>query len=108
MKNNIFKKGISFCVLLFLSILIPNISVQAETNKNFSVNVETDKDQYSEDEVVTYKVTIKNINDNNATDLIIYDQLPEGVVIVETDGKVDGQKVTWEKEELNMKIKSLN
>ena len=79
MKNSIFLRGISFCVLLFLFILIPNINVQAEANKNFSVKV------------VTYKVTIKNVSDKNSKDIILSDELPEEVVIVETDGKVDGQ-----------------
>ena len=113
MKNSIFLRGISFCVLLFLFILIPNINVQAEANKNFSGKVETDKNEYSKDEVVTYKVTIKNVSDKNSKDIILSDELPEEVVIVETDGKVDGQKVTWEKEELkkneefsvNLKVK---
>lgn len=113
MKNNFFNKGISLCILLFLFILIPNINVQAETNKNFSITVATDKDEYSKGEVVNYKVTIKNISDKNSADLIVSDELPQGVTIVETDGKVDGQKVTWEKEELkkneefsvNLKVK---
>ena len=99
MKNSIFLRGISFCVLLFLFILIPNINVQAEANKNFSVKVETDKNEYSKDEVVTYKVTIKNVSDKNSKDIILSDELPEEVVIVETDGKVDGQgkKKNWKK-----------
>ena len=59
MKNSVFWRGISLCVLLFLFILIPNINVQAEANKNFSIKVETDKNEYSKDEVVTYKVTKK-------------------------------------------------
>lgn len=113
MKNSVFWRGINLCVLLFLFILIPNINVQAEANKNFSVKVETDKNEYSKDEVVTYKVTIKNVSDKNSKDVILSDELPKGVVIVETDGKVEGQKVTWEKEELkkneefsvNLKVK---
>lgn len=113
MKNSFFNKGISLCILLFLFILIPNINVQAKTNKNFSITVETDKKEYSKDEVLNYKVTIKNISDKNSTDLIVSDELPQGVTIVETDGKVDGQKVTWEKDELkkneefsvNLKVK---
>ena len=76
MKNSIFLRGISFCVLLFLFILIPNINVQAEANKNFSVKVETDKNEYSKDEVVTYKVTIKNVSDKNSKDIILSDELP--------------------------------
>lgn len=50
--------------------------------------------------MVSYKVTIKNISDKNSTYLIVSDELPQGVTIVETEGKVDGEKVTWEKEEL--------
>lgn len=113
MKKSAFSKFISFCLFLCICILIPSINVQAEAKNNFSVNVETDKTEYTNNEIVTYKITVKNITGKDSNELVVQDTLTEGVTIVETDGKVNGQVVTWQKDELkkdeevvfNLKVK---
>ena len=99
-KNNVLGKIVSFCACICLCIIIPNINIQAETTENFSIKVETDKQEYSKNDVLSYEIIVKNISQNRSNDLVIQDEFPEAVVILESDGKIDEQIVTWKIDEL--------
>lgn len=87
--------------LLCLLVFIPNIYVSAETESNFNIKVETDKKEYRANETITYTITVKNTTDKNYSDLLIKDVLPKGINVISTDGKIDGQTISWTMEKLN-------
>lgn len=116
MNKNVLGRLLSLFLLLFLFVLVPSINVNAEIQKSFSVYVETDKTEYTKGDTVTYKITVKNISGKDSEDLVIQNTLAKDVAIVETDGKIEGQTIHWEKEQLkrdeelilNLKVKLEN
>ena len=101
MKKIIFRRIVLLFSLLCLLVFIPNIYVSAETESNFTIKVETDKKEYKANETVTYTIAVKNTTEKNYSDLLIKDVLPNGVNVISTDGKIDGQTISWTMEKLN-------
>lgn len=97
MKTNYFYFQVVLCVLSMLFIFNDKIIVKAENYNNFSVTVETEKDEYASDEIVEYNITIKNVSGKKAENINIVDEFPVQVEIKDTDGNIDGQRITWTK-----------
>ena len=105
-------------MLLFMVIftLIPVKGAAAEVHKNFSVEVETEKSQYAKDEEVVYRIKVTNISERDAEDIVINDVLPSNVKVVETDGIISDEGISWEipslksneQRVLNLKISLIN
>jgi uncharacterized repeat protein (TIGR01451 family) len=44
---------------------------------------------------VTYVISVRNTGQIPAIDAVVTDELPEGAVIVDTDGRIDGRTIQW-------------
>ncbi len=90
--------GIFILVAIFMAL--PVFNVEAGENDNFLITVETDKEVYEVGETVEYLIKVKNISQNEAKDVSIIDELPSNIRVINTDGQINGNKISWEKDEL--------
>ena len=92
--------AIGIFILVAIFMILPVFNVNAGENDNFLITVETDKEVYEVGETVEYLIKVKNISQNEAKDVSIIDELPSNIKVINTDGQVNGNKISWEKEGL--------
>ena len=96
--KRIYTTGIFILVAIFM--ILPVFNVNAGEKDNFSITVETDKESYELEETVEYLIKVKNISSNEAKDVSIIDELPSNIKVINTDGQINGNKISWEKDRL--------
>lgn len=92
--------AIGIFILVAIFMVLPVFNVEAGEIDNFLITVETDKEVYEVGETVEYLIKVKNISQNEAKDISIIDELPSNIKVINTDGQINGNKISWEKDEL--------
>lgn len=95
------KKLLFFLTLFLVFFLGPNTSALAEQTSFLDVKVETDKEEYNENEEITYKITLTNASESTAKDVAVTTVLPEGLEVVSKDVTVQDNKINWNIEKIN-------
>lgn len=84
--------------LAFTFVFVATSSAFAEgmqDGNRVSIEVKTDKEQYKKGEVVHYSIKLLNESPFAAKEIVLKTDIPEGLEITKTDGKLEGQELTW-------------
>lgn len=87
------------CILAL--ILQQSSLVFAEESSLINVKVTTDKHEYSESEEIKYLLTVSNLSDRQAKDIVITSTIPDSLNVTSQDSKVEGNKITWNIENMD-------
>lgn len=105
-KTNYFKI-ISAILVFAVMIFCTGLHVHAEEVKDgISVTVSSDKEKYNSEDEVKLKITVKNTNDFEASNIKIENVLPDGISLVSGDKSKDNIKLKANEEvTMNLTVK---
>jgi uncharacterized repeat protein (TIGR01451 family) len=93
------RSGIFFiCAIIFCFFSSQQQLVAFAANVNESplkLNVSSDQQSYDVDDEITINLSITNTSDSVAKNVVATSTLPNGLVVIDSKAKVDGQKSTW-------------
>ncbi|MDL4838927.1 carboxypeptidase regulatory-like domain-containing protein [Aquibacillus rhizosphaerae] len=94
-------------ILIFGVFLQSNDVVFANEESHLKVDITTDKQEYKEQDEITYTLTISNTSENEANNVIVTSTIPEGLEVTSEDANINGNKVSWHVENME-KAKQVN
>ena len=81
--------------IVFSFFLKETIVAHAEDLSYLKIDVTTDKQAYTEDDEITYLLTVTNTSALEATDVVVTSTLPESLVVTSKDSIVEVNQVIW-------------
>ncbi len=81
--------------IVFSFFLKETILVHAEDLSYLKIDVTTDKQAYTEDDEITYLLTVSNTSALEATDVVVTSTLPDSLVVTSKDSIVEVNQVIW-------------
>src|SRR5690625_817917 len=90
-----FMRYLLIIIILFGLFLTPSVVGAAESLSNLTVDVITDKQEYSVDEEIHYQITIGNESEIEGKDIVVTSILPADLEVINSSSKIDGNKLIW-------------
>lgn len=81
-----------FVLFMFINLAIP---VKAEINSKLQIDVTTEKEEYTVKDEVRYSIKLDNNYGSDLTDINVKANIPQGMEVISTEGKLDNDNITW-------------
>lgn len=103
-------KFISIIAIFAVMIFCTGLNVHAENVKDgISVTVSSDKEKYNSEDEVNLKITVKNTNDFEVSDIKVENILPDGISLVSGEKSKDNINLKANEEvSMNLTVKKAN
>lgn len=90
--------------IIFIGFFIglSTVGIYAQEEQNVSIKIETNKQDYEANDEISYKITIHNKSGKSADNVTVRLNLPESVIITDTDGRISTTYVLWEHYKLDI------